>query len=189
MGNRIYTLSTCQYRQLKFLRTRGIKEGSPFLLVLFVLVYETYQPTLADRFPQTQLFVYVDDIAIISDTAAHLQRALHIVQELSLTLGFQTNPMKMEIYQWPMIHVALCVTLLLAGCLCWFNCAFAGVPHYFSVLMNGNSRFCRTCVIQNARNTTANSKMPCKPEKNSPPPPCGSGPPWPRCGSWVLELN
>ena len=92
MVKSIYTLSTCQYGKLRFPLARGIKEGSPLSPALFVLVYETFHATLAKEFPDASFFVYVDDIAVVTKNGNDLQRVLKRVQELSLILGFQTNP-------------------------------------------------------------------------------------------------
>ena len=88
MVRSIYTLSTCQNGKLRFPLTRGIKEGSPLSPALFVLVYETFHATLAGEFPEASFFVYVDDIAVVTNNANDTQRVLKRVQELSLILGF-----------------------------------------------------------------------------------------------------
>ena len=94
------TLSTCQYGKLRFLPTRGIKDGCPLSPALFVLVYETFHATLAKEFPEASCFVYVHDIAVVTKNANDMQRVLKRVQELSLILGFQTNPGKAEVHKW-----------------------------------------------------------------------------------------
>ena len=96
----IYTLSTCQYEKLRFPLTRGIKEGRPMSPALFVLAYETFYGTLAKEFSGTSLFVYVNDIAAVTKNANDMQRVLKWVQELSLILGFRTNPGRAEVYKW-----------------------------------------------------------------------------------------
>ena len=65
-----------------------------------MLVYETFHATLAKEFPEAIFFVYVDDIAVVTNNANDLQRVMKRVQELSLILGFQTNPGKIEVYKW-----------------------------------------------------------------------------------------
>ena len=100
MVKSICTLSACQYGKLQFPLTRGIKEGSPLSPALFVLVYETFQATLAKKFPEASFFVYVDDIVVVTKNANDMQRVLRRVQELSLILGFQTNPGKTEVFKW-----------------------------------------------------------------------------------------
>ena len=107
MVKSIYTLSTCQYGKLQFPLTRGIKEGCPLSPALFVLVYETFHATLAKEFPEAIFFRYVDDIAVVTKNANDMQRVLKRVQELSLILGFQTNPGKTEIYKWATIPLAM----------------------------------------------------------------------------------
>ena len=44
--------------------------------------------------------VTVGDIAVVTKNANDMQRVLKRVQRLYLTLGFQTNPGKMEVYKW-----------------------------------------------------------------------------------------
>ena len=100
MVKSIYTLSTCQFGKLRFPLTRGIKEGCPLSPALFVLVYETFRTALAKEFPEASFFVSVDDIAIVTKNANNMQRVLKRVQELSLILGFQTNPGKTEVCKW-----------------------------------------------------------------------------------------
>ena len=100
MVKSIYTLSACQYGELRILLHRGIKEGCPLSPALFVLVYETFHATLAKEFPEASFFVYVDDIVVVTKNANNMQRVLKRVQELSLILGFQTNPGKTEVYKW-----------------------------------------------------------------------------------------
>ena len=100
MVKSIHTLSTCQCGKLRFPLARGIKEGSPLSPALFVLVYETFHAMLAKEFPVASFFVYVDDIAVVTKNGNDLQWVLKRVQELSLILGFQTNPGKTEVYKW-----------------------------------------------------------------------------------------
>ena len=64
---------------------------------LFVLVYETFHATLAKEFPDASFFVYVDDIAVVTKRTNEMQQVLKRVQEVSLILGFQTNPGKTEV--------------------------------------------------------------------------------------------
>ena len=86
--------------KIQFPLTRGIKEGCPLSPALFVLVYETFHATLAKEFPEASFFVYVDNIAVVTKNANDMQRLLKRVQELSLILGFQTNPGKKEVSKW-----------------------------------------------------------------------------------------
>ena len=44
--------------------------------------------------------MYIDDIAIVTKNASDLQRVLKRVQELSIILGFQTNPRRTKVYRW-----------------------------------------------------------------------------------------
>ena len=86
--------------ELQFPLSRGIKQGCPLSPALFVLVYETFHATLAKEFPEAIFFVCVDDIAAVTKNANDMQRMLKRVQELSLILGFQTNPGKTKVYKW-----------------------------------------------------------------------------------------
>ena len=76
MVKSIYTPSTCQCGKLRFPLTRGIKEGRPLSLALFVLVYETFYATSAKEFLEASFFVYVDDIAVVTNNASDMQRVL-----------------------------------------------------------------------------------------------------------------
>ena len=64
-----------------------------------MFVYETFYATLGKEFPDANFFVYVDDIAVVTKSANEMQRVLKRVQELSLILGFQTNPGKTEVHK------------------------------------------------------------------------------------------
>ena len=99
MEKLIYIPSTCWYGKLHFPLTRGIKEGCPLSPAVFVLVYETFQPTLAKEFPEATFFVYVDDIVVVTKNASDPHRVLKRVQQLFSILGFQTNPGKIEVYK------------------------------------------------------------------------------------------
>ena len=52
-------------------------------------------------------------------------------------------------------------------CLCSFSCVSAGMPYYFSFVVNGKRRFYPFCVnlrFKNAQNEMGNSKIPPKPK-------------------------
>ena len=51
-------------------------------------------------FLKVVFFVHVDDIAVVTNNANNMQRVLKRIQELSLILGFHTNPGKTEVYKW-----------------------------------------------------------------------------------------
>ena len=55
---------------------------------------------LAKECPEASFFVYVDDMVVVTKNTNDMQRVLKRVQELSLTLGFQTNPGKTQVYKW-----------------------------------------------------------------------------------------
>ena len=64
-----------------------------------MLVYETFHATLAKESPEASFFVYVNDIAVVTRNTNDMQRVVKRVQELSLILGYQTNPGKKEVYK------------------------------------------------------------------------------------------
>ena len=61
----IYHRSTLQYGSFVYSLERGVKEGCPLSPTLFVLVYEAFHHTLATEFPELEVYVYMDDIAIV----------------------------------------------------------------------------------------------------------------------------
>ena len=61
----IYAHSTGVYGDVRLPFCRGIKEGYPLSLALFVLVYEAFNHTLTSEFPNSTILAYVYDIAII----------------------------------------------------------------------------------------------------------------------------
>ena len=77
-----------------------MKEGCSLSPSLFVLVYEAFHDTLVAEFPELEVYVYTDDIAIVANNLTQLKAAMNRISELSQILGFQVNPGKTELYHW-----------------------------------------------------------------------------------------
>ena len=63
----IYHRRTLQYGSFVYSLERGVKEGCPLSPSLFVLVYEAFHHTLDTEFPELDVYVYMDDIAIMAN--------------------------------------------------------------------------------------------------------------------------
>ena len=68
--------------KVKYKLRRGIKEGCPLSLALFMLLYEAFHETLRREFPEAAFYVYVD-IAIITNKKEDLCKILERDQRLS----------------------------------------------------------------------------------------------------------
>ena len=65
-----------------------------------MLLYEAFHSTLRREFPSARFFVYVDDVAVITQDEAQLSQILARVQQLSDSLGLKVNRSKTEIFVW-----------------------------------------------------------------------------------------
>ena len=79
---------------------RELKKGFPLSPALIRLCYEVFHCTLRKEFDVVQVFVYVDDIAILTTSKDTLQEVLGRLQEVATALGLKVNRSKTEIYRW-----------------------------------------------------------------------------------------
>ena len=67
---------------------------------LFMLAYEIVIRELQERAPQAHMFIYTDDIAVVTTTGQQMHDIIQVIQDSIPSVGMPMNAEKTQIYHW-----------------------------------------------------------------------------------------